>query len=422
MVELLNRTFPHLQPGSVFGVVVPQRVLSGDEAASFRKLLVTKFDISEISLFGDNLFSKASAETAILMGRRKKAGSKLVRVWYRTVAKSEMRPFHERCSFSTERLVSPDRFLKTDGFDLRVPQLEELWNYLDHNPKLADVATIGQGSQHRGESLEEGAWTVMPFRRNLGVAGFSEVPENLTIFRLPKLLSINLDPSVIRRPMAGTTIGVPQIILPYHPVSGFGWRLKAVIDCEGHAIKSNWTAVRPKSDETPLEYLWAVLNSPIANAFVTCFLPKMNLLTGTLEGLPMPIVSTDGLNRIVAAARRYSELVNGSDHFTLGEPDEVPIRHALRSIDATVLHAYDLPPRLERQLLDFFRGAERKGVGCTFGDYFPVDFKPYIPLHEYISEAYKRSTVGEFVKRFQPVRSQAALAALDAAEKLAAGD
>jgi len=422
VVELLNRTFPHLQPGSVFGVIVPQRVLSGDEAASFRKLLVTKFDISEISLFGDNLFSKASAETAILMGRRKKVRSKLIRVWYRTVAKSDMSAFHDRCSFTTERVLSPDRFLKTDGFDLRVPQLEELWNYLDRNPELRDVATIGQGFQHRGESLEEGAWTVMPFRQKLGVPGFSEVPEDLTIFRLPKPLSINLEPSVIRRPMAGTTTGVPQIILPYHPVSGFGWRLKAVIDCEGHAIKSNWTAVRPKSAETPLEYLWAVLNSPIANAFVTCFLPKMNLLTGKLGRLPMPIVSTDGLNRTVAAARRYSELVKGSDHFTLGEPEEGPIRQALCSMDASVLHAYDLPPRLERELLDLFRGAERKGVGCKFDDYFPADFKPCIPLHEYISDDYRRSTAGELAKQFQPVRSKAALAALDLAEKLAAGD
>ncbi len=415
VVELLNRTFPHLQPGSVFGVVVPQRVLSGDEAASFRKLLVTKFDISEISVFGDNLFSKASAETAILMGRRKKVGSKPVRAWYRTVKKADMKAFHERCSFSSERPLNQDRFKKTTSFDLRVPDLEEVWNYLNHNPTLADVATVGQGLTHLGESLPPGAWTVKPYRNGLGAAGFSEVPENLTIFRLPKPLSINLDKRVIGRPRSGTTTGIAQVLLPYHPVSGHGWRLKAVIDREGHAFKTNWTAVRPKSKSTPLEYLWAVLNSPVANAFVTCFLPKMNILTGTLERLPVPVVDTTGMQRIPPTAHRYLELVEEPERFTLRGYDEAPIGRALASIDAEVLRLYDLPPRLERQLLDFFRGAERKGVGCKFGDYFPAEFRPYIPLHEYISEEYQRSTVGAFLKRHRPIDSPAALAALNAA-------
>ena len=87
-------------------------------------------------------------------------------------------------------------------------------------------------------------------------------------------------------------------------------------------------------------------------------------------------------------------------------------------MDAEVLRLYDLPPRLERELLDLFAGHERKGVGCRFDRYFPEGFTPYIPLHEYISEEYRRSTVGKVLERYEPVQSPATLAAIDKALEL----
>ena len=119
------------------------------------------------------------------------------------------------------------------------------------------------------------------------------------------------------------------------------------------------------------------------------------------------------------AVERYLEAVQPPDEFKLGEPNDAPIREALLALDAEVLRLYDLPSRLERQLLDLFQGVERKGVGCRFPGYFPADFKPCIPLHEYISDAYRRSTAGEIVKRLRPVRSDAAIAALDAVDSIA---
>ena len=52
------------------------------------------------------------------------------------------------------------------------------------------------------------------------------------------------------------------------------------------------------------------------------------------------------------------------------------MKQALLALDAEVLKLYDLPPALERQLLDLFTGVERKGVGCDFRGYYPPGFSP----------------------------------------------
>jgi hypothetical protein len=79
-----------------------------------------------------------------------------------------------------------------------------------------------------------------------------------------------------------------------------------------------------------------------------------------------------------------------------------------------VLRLYDLPSRLENQLLAFFWGARRKGVADSFTGYYPLNTRPYVPLHEYLSEGFQRATAGQIAQRYQPVRSKAALAAIDA--------
>jgi hypothetical protein len=55
------------------------------------------------------------------------------------------------------------------------------------------------------------------------------------------------------------------------------------------------------------------------------------------------------------------------------------------AVDAEVLKAYDLPPRLERRLLEFFRGHEHeRRVSHEFSGWLPEEFTAYIPLHEYV--------------------------------------
>ena len=91
-------------------------------------------------------------------------------------------------------------------------------------------------------------------------------------------------------------------------------------------------------------------------------------------------------------------------------------------MDAAVIRAYSLPVRLERAVLDLFRlphtnrkRRRRKGVGGAFGDYFPANFKSLVPLHKYISSAYRRSTIDQVAARMRPGESESVLQSLRSA-------
>jgi hypothetical protein len=87
----------------------------------------------------------------------------------------------------------------------------------------------------------------------------------------------------------------------------------------------------------------------------------------------------------------------------------------LRRIDATVLSAYGLPPRLERQLLDYFNGSRRQ-VAFRFTNYFPDDFTPWFSLADYLSDQLRHATVGNFAKdcsEVPPVFRDAVKSAMD---------
>jgi hypothetical protein len=87
------------------------------------------------------------------------------------------------------------------------------------------------------------------------------------------------------------------------------------------------------------------------------------------------------------------------------------------SIDAEVMRLYDLPPRLERQVLDLFNGWQRRGVDFKFERYYPKEFESYIPLYEYLSEDYQRSTISFVNKWVEDVRSPEIIKAFKAAEE-----
>ena len=97
---------------------------------------------------------------------------------------------------------------------------------------------------------------------------------------------------------------------------------------------------------------------------------------------------------------------------------ERAVKDALLRMDAEVLRLYDLPPRLERQLLDLFSGKQRPGVGCNFEGYFPPNFNAWIPLHEYISDEYRAAASEDTINRCEPIKSQDILAAVKAAAHL----
>ena len=384
--EMLWRVVTNLEAGAVFGVVLPQGVLHSQNAASLRQFLVTNFEISEICLFPDKVFTFSDAESALLLGRRLQSGQQNRRpILYRRVREPDVADFRHTYKATRDYEVQPSGFANVSEWSFLIPDLEEVWNYCHALPHLSDSAVVGQGFQFRSTDdplLPVGAVTESKSRHTGMVKGFARLHKALQTHQLPEGIWLNLDPTVIRRPGYGITTGAPQVLLNYAPVSRGPWRLKAFIDREGHPVTSRFLVIRPKDGTWPLEALWAICNSPFANAYSYAFSSKRDVLAGLMRDMPVPDINAKNITPLLKAVDAYWEAVHDQQDtiFASTDSDELKTLHC--RIDAEVLRLYDLPPQVERQLLDLFTGVERRGVPFRQTEYFPKEFSSISTLRE----------------------------------------
>ena len=300
--ELLHRVLPHLRPGAVFGVVIPQGLLQSKNASNLRAFIAREFEIAEICLFPDKIFTFSDMESAILLGRRISQPSKAMgRVRYRRVREPDAEQFKQSYTATTDRLVPQTQFITSANTSLYIPELEEVWEWCRHLPQLAQFVEIGQGLEYKGKGLPADAQTLSRFPFPGAVRGFARMTPDLRIDSQPPEIWMSVDPTVIRRPRTGTTTGVPQILLNYARVSRSPWRLKAIIDREGHAVTSRFLTLRPLTKSYPLAFLWGLCNSPFANAYVYAHTGKRDVLTGMMRAMPVPHLADSAVQRVVEA-------------------------------------------------------------------------------------------------------------------------
>src|SRR5260370_26147058 len=141
------------------------------------------------------------------------------------------------------RTVPQARFCREESFSCRVPDLEEVWGALADNPALADVAALAKGLDYSGHAPPRST-TYSERRFSGGRPGFVRFGRGLELHELPKLYWMNLDASVVSSARSGTKVATPQVLLNYARVSRVPWRLKALIDKQGHQVTSRFIPVR----------------------------------------------------------------------------------------------------------------------------------------------------------------------------------
>jgi len=414
--ETFRRVVENLQPGGMFGFVLPQTLLHSRQARSVRQVLLRDYEISEISLFADKVFHYGEPESTVIIGRRlaQNAPRHFI-VRYQRIREGQVTEFSRRYKASSEMTVTRERLLAAEDASLLVPELDDLWQSLAVMNRLAEFADVGKGFDHVGDkdlSLPKGTVKVSESPRPRLVPGFAIWSEEQLTHRLPRPIWLNLAPSVIQSPRRGTTIGVPQVVLNYARVSREAWRLKALIDEEGHPVNSNFSVARPRSNRLPLMVLWAILNSPLANAYAYCHSSKRHVLVGNLGQMPVPDLNACDLGPLekavsdyLTAARaiplakpqpkmrgvqqsktsRQMDLFKGEAEATLSDAESERLKLLHWRVDAEVLRLYNLPAKLERRLLDLFSGVRRRGVPFVQIEYFPKGYTDLDRLSDFLA-------------------------------------
>jgi type I restriction-modification system DNA methylase subunit len=381
--EMLWRVVTNMKPGAVFGVVLPQGILHSKNAASLRQFLATNFEISEICLFPDKVFNFSDAESAVILGRRlpRESGSSKS-ILYRHIRESDAAKFRLTYQGTRDFEIQQSRFSNVNEWNFFVPLLEEVWEFCREMPRFGDIAEIGKGLEFLSTSnplFPKNAITESHTQFKDSVQGFARLRRSLLTHQKPDAVWLNLSPSVISSSGLGTTTGMRQVLLNYARVSREEWRLKAFLDEEGHPVTTRFLVVRPKNKKLPIEVLWGICNSPFANAFSYSHSAKRDVLAGLMRLMPVPDVSSKNLAPLLNAVKAYLKTARSVD--ILLSPtfqDELKTLHW--RIDAEVLRLYELPPHLERQLLDLFSGVKRRGVPFEQYEYFPREFKGPLTL------------------------------------------
>ena len=388
--EVLEKTLHYMPLNSVFGIILPQGFLHRKNLAGLRKYILDNCELRTICNLPDNVFAKAGHPSTVLLGRKSQGKHQTI---YSRIPKSSLENFKNTYQ-AHEQLVDYDVFYEAKNYSFRIPELAEIWDYCKHLPEFEDYCEIGRGIEHKDFKKSVQKARFPNARKGFGKCGQRA---NIKIDALPEYYWLSLDKNDIKQPRYGLPRNSPQIIANYERSGGGAWRIKGFLDLKGLPLTRSFLVIRPQQKDISLMAIWALINSPFTNAYMHCNCMAQHNIEGILRNMPVPFKGQD-LSRLESLAKKYFEFNRAEFALKEEEKFEQNKKQCLFKIDAEILRLYDLPPRLEKRLLDFFEGIQRKGIDFKFDRYYPEGFASYIPLHIFISEEFKNSTVENAVK------------------------
>lgn len=353
--EMLRRALPCLSKGAVLGVIVPRSFLQSHQDRETRALLVQRFHVLEVCIFPDNVFTFSDQECAAILAVEAENGSAGRSILMRRVREKDISRFRESSVVSDEEVISGTSVVNDPEHSLFVPELRRLWMARRWR-KLEDIAIVGQGLSYHGSA--GGSAKTRSDKEFLGSGlGISNVHDcsKLPVTGAPKYVHMDLNPDHIMRWRSGKPIGSPQLLVNHSPRSRGPWCLSAYIDPRGAAVPSTWHTVRPSvTCDYAIEVLWAILNSPFANAYIYAHSSKRDIYSSTLGTLPLPYMTTDAQTIVVEQVKTLFKLSMLSSNYE-------KCTNLLSEIDSIIMAAYGLFAPSEQRIFSLLSTDKRLG-------------------------------------------------------------
>ncbi len=388
------RTVLEAEPEGI-GFVVPQGFLRQQQYAQLRQAIADRYQRVELTSLPDRVFQRAGFEAAVLIAtdRRVDAKDRQVQLVSTVVSDRDRGDFLATGKVSAERR----RAKAVHSGDLWIGELDELWEVMERFPRLGALADVYRGLKwwKQGSGLSKSP------RKGFALGVFRPA-DSLTQFSLRNTVYLDMSPEAAMFPgPLSRPWDQPKVLTNAARLSRGPWRMAAASDRSGLVASQAFFGIWPTSDKLPLEALEAILNGPLTNAFLTERASNQHFTNELLKLLPMP---KRALGRVVEAVRRYRAACAavGAEALRQAGSDDV-LNRLLIEVDAEVLRAYDLSPRLERRLLEFFRGHEHeRRVAPPFSGWLPQDFTACIPLQEYLGPMVERNRGAWALEAFTP--------------------
>ena len=392
--EVLHRVLA--RPPKLLGFVLPKVFLGGRSYRELRSRLGSTYSSIESLSLPDRVFQHSDADTVLLLCASLKEGHLHLKAG--EVYKSDLKTFYttHRPSYESEAVIEdPQRQL---AHSMWLPPLQEVWTVTAKMRRLGQVADIHRGIEYNRRLRGNEGMFVSADAQAGFVPGLHRVSGGTEPFVVYGADYLNLSPDLMRTNAYKLPWQEPKLVVNATRRTRGAWRITASQDNIGLVCYQNFHGIWPTAD-IPLEVLAAVLNGPVANAYVSARELGRHLQIGSLGDIPIPEFGQAAQRLISSLVHRYIEtrVLWLTGQLEVGESYDIS-HHLLRAIDAEVLRAYDLPPRLERAVLDWFSGHERPGP-VEFTEYFPSTFKPYVPWHLYTSGGFELASAKDTLNR-----------------------
>jgi hypothetical protein len=371
------RTVLEAKPDAI-GFILPQGLLRQQQYAELRQMVADLYGRVDLTSLPDRVFQRAGLEGAVLVASDRRETKDAEPIALRSTVVED----RDRTAFLTTGKVTAERrrnkAVRAGG--LWIGQLDELWEYLRRYERLGKVADVYRGIKWWRQ--DEGVSTSP---RDGFVPGVAKPADSLCQFGLRNTVYLNMDPVAAMFPgPPSRPWDKPKVLTNVARLSRGPWRMAAAFDRSGLVASQAFFGIWSTDPKMPTELFEAILNGPLTSAFLAEHASNQHFTNELLKQLPIPRL--DRMGEVMDAQQRYRsahEAIMASALKPAGSDDL--LNRLLIEVDAAVLMAYDLPPRLERRLLEFFRGHEsERRVDHVFQGWMPEDFTAYVPLHEYI--------------------------------------
>jgi len=401
--EILRRVLEN--PPEMLGFVLPRLFTQGASYQGLRERLAELYAETTLLVLPDVAFQYSEAEPVLVIAHGRGAATVLRRSAF--VSKADYPKFLRTGKPTWDdqgqaHLSDPRPQLWTP------PLLSQLLDATQHLRRLDEVAEI-----HRGVEYKEPIDKFVSDEPKKGyVPGLKEVRDSLEPYLTLKPVYLRIEDKLMRGNAHKLPWHLPKATANAARLTRGPWTITAAPDNSGLVCSQNFHGIWPTGD-LPIEVLAAILVGPVGNTVVGLQITSRGNQKRVVGGIPIPALTSTQTESILALVREYqANRERWKKNPRTADAMQQACHRLLLEIDAAVLAGYDLPPRLEREVLDRFAREGRPGP-VRFEGYYPPDFVPAIPLRRYLSAEYRNSAAHLTLKRLKLIDDPAVSAMIE---------
>ena len=346
-VEVLDATLDARPRALAF--VLPRGFILQDKFARQRRQLEKQYRNLELVELPDRLFRAAGFETSLVVAKDPRPENAISA----TVLRSTVVSDQDCAAFLKTGRVTATRDAERPFRDptpgtLWIPALNKLWDYLARSPRLGDFLDI-----HRGIEWQSGQQQAWAANRQPGYRRGLHTAQHAAQYRIPRPVWLDCRKNRLRGNALRHPWDKPKLVANAARLSRGPWRIGAALDANGLVCSQQYFSLwlRESIGDAPLQVFAAVLNGPLASAFLAVHSPEERMRITAVKRIPVPDTFPENPEKLVELVDEYVRRLHEE---ALAPGREEALAALLLQIDAAVLEAYDLPPRLERELLSHF--------------------------------------------------------------------